>query len=397
MIKVPRPRRSPEGENMAAEYTPIGVCQELNVVHLVLRTALPDKGSVAEQDSVGKTHEQQRGAMAALFHAWERRLAYRDDPERRVLSFEWGAGFLGDGALPDEAARDFLHRHAREALASSDAYFDFSETLDFRLQGSELTFPSPLASPYPENNTVHGAFFPAHRRGPAVVILPQWNARAGAQIGLCRLLKRFGLTTVKLTLPYHGARRPAGLVRAEYMLSPNLGRTLQACRQAVLDARATASWLEQEGYGPLGIMGTSLGSCIAFIAFAHEPRLQAAVLNHISPYFADVVWRGISTRHIRQGLESRIGLEELRKIWMPISPRSYYHRLEKVERKSLLIYGRYDLSFPPDLSREVVEEFRRRQIPHEKVELPCGHYTTAKFPFNWLDGLSIARFLSRSL
>jgi hypothetical protein len=29
--------------------------------------------------------------------------------------------------------------------------------------------------------------------------------------------------------------------------------------------------------------------------------------------------------------------------------------------------------------------------------LPCGHYSTGVTPFKWIDGFTLARFLSRSL
>jgi pimeloyl-ACP methyl ester carboxylesterase len=332
-----------------------------------------------------------------LFHAWEHYLAVQDDPERRVLPFDWGARFLGDGTLSDEAARAFVHRHVEEALAGHTAYFCPAPVSDYHLENGELTFSSPLLTPYPDNNRAHGLFFPTRDRGPAVLVLPQWNAKGGAQVGLCRLLNRFGLSALRVTLPYHGPRMPEELIRADYMLSPNLGRTLQACRQAVWEARSAATWLLSQGYGPIGIVGTSLGSAIAFITLAHDPRIHAGVLNHISPYFADVVWRGISTRHVRQGLEGNIDLEELRKLWLPISPQSYFEHLLEARKDVLLIYARYDLSFPPDESRRVVDAFEKLGILHEKVVLPCGHYTTGKFPFNWMDGLAISRFLGKTL
>lgn len=335
--------------------------------------------------------------LRSFFHAWERRLATRDDPERRVLPFSWGTEFLGNGSLPEPEARAFLHRHAEEAVSADGAYFRPAKVEDFELREKVLTFTSPLPSPCRENNTAHAVMFPATRRGSAVVVLPQWNAKGDAQAGLCRLLNLFGITALRMTLPYHGPRMPKELTRADYMLSPNLGRTLQACRQAVLEARSAVSWLLSEGYGPVGILGTSLGSCIAFITLAQDERLQTGVLNHISPFFADVVWRGISTRQVREGLEGRIDLDELRRLWLPISPWSYYDRLRANGRKTFLVYARYDLSFPPDRSREVIEAFERLDIPHEKLVLPCGHYSTAKFPFNVVDGVGIARFLSRNL
>ncbi len=55
--------------------------------------------------------------------------------------------------------------------------------------------------------------------------------------GLCRLLNKFGISALRLSLPYHDARMPPELRRADYIVSSNVGRTAQVCRQAVLDAR----------------------------------------------------------------------------------------------------------------------------------------------------------------
>ncbi len=335
--------------------------------------------------------------LEKLFHAWERRLAYRDDSERRVLSFDWGTSFLGDGMLPPSSARDFVLQHAHDSLETSDTYFRPDPVSDHRYRDGRLQFTSPLPTPHEENNTVHGELFPVAASGPAIVVLPQWNAQPGAQRGLCRLLNICGMTALKLTLPYHGPRMPSGLARADFILSPNVGQTLYSCRQAAQEAFVVVSWLADRGYGPIGIMGTSLGSCIAFIAFAHDERIRTGVFNHISPYFADVVWRGLSTRHVREGLEGSIDLDLLREAWLPISPQSYVERLRGGSRRSLLINARYDLSFPPDLSEILVEEFERLGAPYERFILPCGHYTTAKFPFNYLDGFVMARFLRREL
>ncbi|HWU37058.1 MAG TPA: hypothetical protein VN203_05365, partial [Candidatus Acidoferrum sp.] len=64
---------------------------------------------------------------------------------------------------------------------------------------------------------------------------------------------------------------------------------------------------------------------------------------------------------------------------------------------SLLIWARYDTTFLPEFSRRMLAEFRHRGIPHRSLCLPCGHYTTGRFPFNWLDGLTMCRFLRSRL
>ena len=142
---------------------------------------------------------------------------------------------------------------------------------------------------------------------------------------------------------------PPELHRADYIVSANVMRTLQVCRQAVLDARRAIAWLKAQGYERIGILGSSLGSCLALLTTAHEPLIEAEALNHISPYFADVVWRGLSTAHVREGMDGHIELDLLRAMWTPISPRGYLERLR--DRKTLLVYARYDLTFPVDLSR----------------------------------------------
>ena len=356
--------------------------------------------------------------IARVFHAWERRL-HAVSKDRVVRPFEWGLDWIeanghAQGASPEQVLLDWsLH-----AVADSARFFETPGTSDYAFRpGVEgatgaLSFPSALPTRYPENNTVHALYFragsteqdPAYghgdRAGPArtrraVLVLPQWNAGPDGHVGLCRLLNRFGLSALRLTLPYHDARRPAELNRADYIVSANVGRTAHACRQAVTDARRAIAWLAGQGYDRIGILGTSLGSCLSLLTAAHEPRVRALALNHISPYFADVVWRGLSTTHVRAALEDAVELDQLRTMWLPISPQTYLDRIK--DKKTLLVYARYDLTFPVDLSRDLVGEFQRRRIPHELAVLPCGHYSTGLTPFKYLDGFILARFLDRNL
>ena len=162
-----------------------------------------------------------------------------------------------------------------------------------------------------------------------------------------------------------------------------------------MDARRAVAWLAAQGFERIGILGTSLGSCLALLTAAHEPRIRAQALNHVSPWFADVVWRGLSTRHVREGLDGHVELETLRDLWRPISPWSYLDRIR--DARTLLVYARYDLTFPVDLSQVLIREFARRRLPHEVVALPCGHYSTGVAPFKFIDGYVLTRFLRAQL
>jgi hypothetical protein len=332
-----------------------------------------------------------------LFRRWEHRLA-AVDTNRIVRPFEWGLDWLDLDATPG-APLELIRSRAGDILAASDAFYAQRQAGDppavFELRQGVLRFPSALVTPHVENNTVVARVYPGQRgaddsRRRAVIVLPQWNSDPQGHVGLCQLFARFGITAVRLSLPYHDDRRPPALERAEYIVSANIGRTLQVNRQAVLDARRIVDWLESEGYDRIGIVGTSLGSCLSMLTMAHEPRIRAGAFNHISPYFADVVWRGISTRHVRAGLDGCITLDDLRACWMPISPWPFIDRVRG--RAVHLVYARYDFTFPPDLSRVFIAEFERLRVAHTVGVLPCGHYTTGKAPFKYLDGYTLTRF-----
>ena len=342
--------------------------------------------------------------LQTFFHAWERRLA-SVTTDRVVRPFDWGLDWIpanGDGPRGGMPAADQIREWVDHVMADTDAFFTPPPTRNFTLSdrssGGErlLTFPSALPTPHPANNTVSCRWFEAEKAsGAAVLVLPQWNADADGHVGLCRLLNWNGLSALRLSLPYHDQRMPPELRRADYIVSANVARTVQVCRQAVLDARRAIAWLASQGYDRIGILGSSLGSCLALLTAAHEPLVRAEALNHISPHFADVVWRGLSTEHVRQGLEGHIELNTLRALWKPISPRWYLDRLR--DRRTLLVYARYDLTFPVDLSRDLVREFREQRVAHELAVLPCGHYSTGKTPFKYLDGWILSRFLKKAL
>lgn len=335
--------------------------------------------------------------IARIFHRWERRLADISRHERVVRPFDWGLDWLPpNGHRPEGAPLDIVRAWVDEVMEDTDAFFTPPPTSEytFEEQTGRLTFPSAMKTPHPENNIVHARLFPGGRER-AIVVLPQWNADAAGHVGLCRLLARLGITCLRLSKPYHDARMPPELTRADYIVSANIVRTVQVCRQAVLDARRALWWLRDRGYERLGLLGTSLGSCLAMLTSCHEPLVAAQALNHVSPYFADVVWRGLSTAHVRQGLDGHLDLETLRELWRPISPWSYLDRVRGC--KTLLVYARYDLTFPVDLSLQLIDEFRRRGIAADVAALPCGHYSTGEAPFKYLDAWHLARFLRRNL
>ena len=327
--------------------------------------------------------------------------------DRVVRPFEWGLEWTREWPCARRMPRNghdpeaYLGLLNRAALESSDDFFSYRPPTDFELDGNLLRFTSAVPTPYPENNRVHGQWFPARikpgARRVAVIVLPHWNASVTQHNALCTGLAKLGISTLRLSLPYHDYRMPAELKRADFAVSSNVARTIDATRQAVIDTRSAVDWLTAEGFERIGIVGTSLGSCYAFLASVHDPRIVVNVYNHCSTYFADVVWEGLSSQHIRQSLESAVTLDQLRDLWMVISPPHYIERYATLQKKSLFIYARYDTTFPTRFSEQVVAKARELKLDHKAVALPCGHYTIGETPFKFLDGYHICSFLKRNL
>ena len=369
---------------------------------------------------------------------WETALTTRDT-NRIVRPLDYGFDWLSTN--PPQDATDNLATMValnQEILKNSANFFDYETPQDFRLetrhpqlfptnvrpetlaQDAELQhlaaiseldpaeflrFTSPITTPHPENDQVNARWYPTHpsnQRGrpkQAIIVMPQWNADAFSHNAVCSMVNSFGISALRLSKPYHDVRRPAELERSDFAVSSNLGRTIAACRQAVVDIRSCLDWLELQGYTQFGVLGTSLGSCYAFIAAAHDPRLEVCCFNHASRQFGDVVWTGQSTRHIRAAVEAAgLTQSDLRDCLACVSPAHYMQAFatNSPRRQTCVIHATWDLTFLEEFSQQVLADLRRLNIPHTARTLPCGHYTTGEFPYKYLDGFYMGHFLHQA-
>ncbi len=386
---------------------------------------------------------------ARRMYAWETKLTTRDE-NRVVRPVEWGFEWLDDFVEPaglreevfgSKAPAELSAYEAEDALAAlndaivqrSEAFYSYRRPDDFQLETRHpflfptnvrpetlkrdaalkekaaegklppaqfLRFTSPVRTPYPENDFVNARWYPAPaekmqgKPKRAMIVMPQWNADAFSHNALCSLFNRFGISALRLSKPYHDIRRPAELERSDYAVSSNIGRNISACRQAVVDIRCCLDWLEEQGYEQFGVLGTSLGSCYAFIASAHDERLRVNAFNHASTSFGDVVWTGQSTRHIRQAFEDAgLTQERLRRLFGATSPVNYMKRFAATPKKVLVVHAKYDLTFLEKYSLEVLRSFSELGIDYVSKVLPCGHYTTGETPYKFMDGWYLGSFV----
>jgi hypothetical protein len=350
--------------------------------------------------------------FARRIHRYETR-RWQTDDNRLVRPFAWGLEHIG-GPSDHPNPREFLRAYCRQAIDNSRDWYATKPADDYRLDHENvLSFTSSINSPYPENNTVYAQFFPAReRRSPyrppanrerpgsgrsAVLILPNWNAKWHGQHGLGVWLQRIGISALKMSLPYHDRRMASGHERADQLVGPDIGLTLQANRQAVQDARCCLRWLEQRGFTRLGILGTSIGSSVGYITLVHDPAVRAGGFFHVSTYFADVVAQGMTTAHVWESLRPHVTVDELREYWAPVSPMPYVERGLGAEKKAFMVYGKYDPTFPPDLTEQMLAALRRHHAHPRTLALHCGHYSLELPPFSHIAGYRMLTFLREAL
>ncbi|TIU28709.1 MAG: dienelactone hydrolase-related enzyme, partial [Mesorhizobium sp.] len=199
---------------------------------------------------------------------------------------------------------------------------------------------------------------------------------------------------VEIAMPYHFERSRPGSVHADYMLSPNLGRTVQSIRQAVLDGRKLIRWLKSEGYREISVLGMSLGSWVAALIAARDQAVSKASLFLSTGSLADMVWTGRATRSIRDSLEPGIELTDLRRAWGPLNLENYAHSLARPDLDLHVVLAKRDKVVLPALSARFMQRLENAGARPTILALNCGHYSLAMPPYILLAGLSLKRFLS---
>jgi Prolyl oligopeptidase family len=321
--------------------------------------------------------------------------------QRAVQPFAWGLEHVG-GRAEEADPKGWLSDFAKRTIADSDNWFGGEPARDYRLVGDQLTFTSTIRSPWAENNRVHARYFPARAGqamsgGPAVLVMAQWNAKPHEHVGICEWLNTLGISALRMTMPYHDSRATPGHDRAYNLVSPNIGLTLQANRQAVQDARRCLRWFEQQGFTRLGILGTSIGSSVGYITLVHDSALRAGGFFHVSTYFADVVSQGMTTNHVWESLRHHVTVDELRDYWAPVSPMPYVERGMGAGKNAFMVYGKYDPTFIPELTHQMLAALRRHDANLRTLELHCGHYSLELPPFSHIAGYRMLTFLRSAL
>lgn len=284
---------------------------------------------------------------------------------------------------------------AERAARSSDAFFSIpAEMPNVRWQDDYIQFPSSIFTATPENDVVHAHVKTASTTEHAVIVFHHWNASSRNK-RLVRFFAARGMTVFEMALPYHLERMRPGSAHADDMLSPNLGRTIQSVRQAVVDGRELVRIAQAAGYQKISVLGMSLGSWVAGLVAAHDPAVSKASLLLNGGDLAEMVWTGSATRHIRKSLDGCITSDDLKRAWAPLNLENHLDKLARPELDLQIVLAARDKVVPPAVSERFVNYLKSAGASLTVKRLNCGHYSLTLPPYIISTGISTARFLNR--
>ncbi|GCA49446.1 alpha/beta hydrolase family protein [Sinorhizobium sp. KGO-5] len=331
-----------------------------------------------------------------MFHEWldrwDERRAQRGEAAKKVTACVLDAGRAFPGGPRTDTIDEFCAL-AGQAL-SDPSFYEGPVGRDqiFERRDEWLQFPSDISNDVEENNVVWAKITESVSHDRALVIFHHWNASSRNR-QMAKFFSLRGITVVEIAMPYHFERSRPGSLYADYMLSSNLGRTIQSVRQAVLDGRKLIRWLKGEGYREVSVLGMSLGSWVAGLIAAHEPAVSKASLFLTAGSLADMVWSGRATRSIQKSLEPVIGLPDLRTAWAPLNLENYAQSLARPDLQLQIVIATRDQVVLPDQSRRFLQRLKDAGASPSVLELNCGHYSLAMPPYILLAGWSLKRFL----
>lgn len=282
--------------------------------------------------------------------------------------------------------------------ASNDPKFYFLPESTIAVEKFEdgiLRAHSAIQHCVPQNKWVWAKYTKAKNSKHAVLVFHHWRA-SKRNSKLSWILSQMGYSVLEVALPYHLERSENGVYDANYFVSADVTRTFLNVKQSVLDGKMLVSWLQQEGYKDISVLGMSMGSWIASLVAAHDERISRAALFLAGSSAADLVWTSKATPMIKQSIEEHMTLEQLRRIWAPFDLTNYSTLLTRKGLQMYILLAKRDTVVIPELSTKYIQSLYDSGGSPKIHRLNCGHYTLGKFPFNIAAIYGLVKFLSSS-
>ena len=275
----------------------------------------------------------------------------------------------------DGASRETLARYiAQHEPLTRDAYFHAParDQSAIRNPQSAISWPSPIASGYAENDRVHVDLFPCAAGWGAPTVLLLHALMSASDGGYRRWAAAFnarGWNACFVHLPYHYSRTPRGHWNGELAITADLVRSAEGLRQGVVEVRQLMAQLRAWGCGGFGLWASSYGGWIGALLASVERDFRFVALMEPIVDVEHAIWTSPAGRALRRETR-RVGIEPaLVARHFPLVSPLHDEALCGAERV-LLCAGEYDRIAPAaDIAR-----LHDRWAGSEFLQVPQGHF-----------------------
>ena len=238
--------------------------------------------------------------------------------------------------------------------------------------GATITWPSPINTSFPANNTARADLFPCARGWRAPTVLMFHALMSASHIGYRRYAARFntlGWNACFVHLPYHYSRVPRGYWNGELAITADLIRNAEGLRQGVIEARQLMATLRERGCEEFGLLGTSYGGWIGALVAMVERDFRFVALMAPIVNVEHAIWGSPAARFMRRELR-RANID-------PFLVARHFHLSSPIHNQPLcdagrvlFVSGEFDLIARP----EDVEEVHGKWRGSELMRVPQGHF-----------------------
>jgi len=282
-----------------------------------------------------------------------------------------------------------LARATAEQIELLKTFMPAERTFDVRLREGPtderwrsylVRFPSPVQTPWVENNVVPGELYlPRTLDKPvsAAVVLDIMDGSAIVPRGLARGLAEHGVAAIYIPMACYGVRRPADGAHFKYF-AEHPEKTPDNLRQTVMDirrAKAVLAALPEIDGKRIAITGVSLGGIMTSLAAGVDGTFSRVVPILAGGDIAAICFHDArETRRIRQACEAKgIDQKKLAEILKPVEPLTFASRIDPA--RCLMINALRDEVIPPPTTAALRKAIGMPQM----LTIPGGHYGAILF------------------
>jgi len=289
----------------------------------------------------------------------ERRFCERNYRARKrglVPPFDFGEEFLFKNKMDNP--KQGLLELSRSWVSNPNNYLSLKkhQLPKIKRKKGSITFSSVLDRGE-DNASFYISFPPKPRtsKESVAIVVPHWNAKKSKYLLSVNLIRSLFLPLS--TAIYFPSYEEDDEIEYD-MVGPNLGLSLFRFWQDILNLKYFTNYLKKDlGFKKIGYFGLSIGNPRALLAtLFSDIDIDFLVMNFLADDHTEAIMKGKWTREIAEVIDSHIEYDELKDVWMPMSPGAYEQYFNQLPKDTRLVQGKYDLVLGRENAKRITKK-----------------------------------------